>query len=288
MAVYKRTYRAYAGTLTPAWSRFWILTRYAWRHLFRSRIMTVFFICCFFPAIVMMLGLYLNHSEALLRLLRRPAGLPLIDDFPTYFRVFIHIQAGFGMLLTAFAGPTLISPDLANNALPLYFCRPFSRKEYVLGKFCVIAWLVSLITWIPGLILFGIESGLSGGSWMWEHLWLARAIFFSSLADVVILALIGLALSALVKWKPVAGALVLGVFFLGAGFAAAINAVMRTTNGYFIDVGHMLGTLWMNLFRVEDIDTGVSLGSAVFQLVAVCALCLWLLSRKTRAFEVVK
>src|SRR5437016_462523 len=260
MAVYKRTYRAYAGPLTPSWSRFWILTRYAWRHLFRSRVMTTFFILCFFPAIVMMLGLYLNHNEMLLRLLRRPPGVPLIDDFPTYFRVFIHIQAGFGMLLTAFAGPTLISPDLANNALPLYFCRPFSRVEYVLGKFCVIAWLVSLITWIPGLILFCIEAGLSGGSWMWEHLWLARAILFSSLADVVILALIGLALSAWVKWKPIAGALVLGVFFLGAGFAAAINAVMRTTNGYFIDIGHMMGTLWGYLFRAENFDPEVSLG----------------------------
>src|ERR1039457_3211122 len=187
MAVYKRTYRAYAGPLTPAWSRFWILTRYAWRHLFRSRFMTIFFIVCFFPVIVMMLGLYLNHSETLLRLLRMPAGRPLIDDFPTYFRVFITIQYGFATLLTAFAGPTLISPDLANNALPLYFCRPFSRKEYVIGKFCAIAWLVSLITWVPGLVLFGVESGLSGGTWMWNNLWLARAILLSSLTNVIVL-----------------------------------------------------------------------------------------------------
>ena len=29
MAVYKRSYRAYSGRLTPAWSRFFVLTRYA-------------------------------------------------------------------------------------------------------------------------------------------------------------------------------------------------------------------------------------------------------------------
>ena len=286
MAVYKRSYRAYNGGLTPTWSRFWILTRYAWRYIFRSRFMTIFFICCFFPAIVMLLGLYLNHSDVLLRLLRLPPGRALITNLSTYFLVFLGIQAGFAMLLTAFAGPTLISPDLANNALPLYFCRPFSRKEYVFGKFCVIAWLVSLITWVPGLILFLVEAGLSGGSWVWDNLWLARALFFGGLADAVVLALIGLALSAWVKWKPVAGALVLGVFFLGAGVGAAINAVMGTTNGYFIDIGHMLSALWASLFRVNDFDT--SLGTAVFQLAAVSALCLWLLSRKVRAFEVVK
>ena len=103
-----------------------------------------------------------------------------------------------------------------------------------------------------------------------------------------VLAFIGLALSAWVKWKPIAGALVLGVFFLGAGFGAAINAVMRTSNGYFIDIGHMLGTLWASLFRLDNFDTEVSVASAVFQLVAVCTLCLLLLRRKTRAFEVVK
>ena len=286
MAVYKRTYRAYNGPLTASWSRFWILARYAWRHIFRSRFMTIFFIVCFFPPIVMLLGLYLNHSDVLLRLLRLPPGKELISNLSVYFRVFLGIQAGFAMLLTAFAGPTLISPDLANNALPLYFCRPFSRREYVFGKFCVIAWLVSLITWIPGLILFLVEAGLSGGSWIWDNLWIAQALFFGGLADAVVLALIGLALSAWVKWKPIAGALVLGLFFLGAGFGAAINAVMRTTNGYLIDVGHMLSTLWASLFRSEDVET--SLVSAVLQLVAVCALCLWLLSRKVRAFEVVK
>ena len=40
MAVYKRSYRGYAGPLTPTWSRFAILPRYAYRDLFQSKIMT--------------------------------------------------------------------------------------------------------------------------------------------------------------------------------------------------------------------------------------------------------
>lgn len=288
MAIYKRTYRAYTGPLTPEWSRFWILTRYAWKYLFRSRIMTGFFSLCFFPTLIVALAFYLNHSESLLRLLRVPPGQPLISDFATYFRRYLQFQSGLALLLTAFAAPTLISPDLANNALPLYFCRPLSRTEYVFGKFCVIAWLVSLVTWVPGLVLFGIEAGLSGAAWAWDNLWIANAIFVSSLIYALVLSFIGLALSAWVKWKPIAGALVLGTFFLGAGFGAAINAIMRSTNGYFIDVGHMVNTLWASLFRVPDYDAGVSIPGAVMQLVVACGLCLWLLSRKTRAFEVIR
>ena len=288
MAIYKRSYRSYTGRLTPAWSRSWILTRYAWRYLFRSRVMTGFFVVCFFPALVMAVGLYLNHNSGLLRLLRMPAGRPLIDDFQTYFRVFVQMQGVFAMFLTAFSGPTLISPDLANNALPLYFCRPFTRAEYVFGKFAVIAWLVSLITWVPGLVLFAIETGLSGPGWAWNNLYLAGAILFSSLGYVLVYSFLGLALSAWVKWKPIAGALVFGTFFLGAGFGAAINAIMRTTGGYFLDISHMLDVLRGALFRVQGYDGGVSTAAAVAQLIAVCAVCLWLLARKTRAFEVVR
>ncbi len=288
MAIYKRTYRAYAGQLTPTWSRSWILTRYAWKYLFRSRMMTGFFSLCFVPALIMGIGLYLNHSDSLLRLLHMPAGRPLIADFPLYFKTFVQIQCSFAIILTAFAAPTLISPDLTNNALPLFFCRPISRAEYVFGKFCVIAWLVSLMTWVPGLLLFGIEAGLSGPAWAWNNLWLANAIFFGALGYVLILSFLGLALSAWVKWKPIAGALVLGTFFLGTGFGAAINAIMRTTNGYYIDISHMIHTVWAALFRDAGFEAGVPVIGAVIQLLAVCALCLWLLSRKIRAFEVVK
>ena len=44
MAIYKRTYAAYTGKLTPRWSRFLILTRYSARGLFQSRIITGLFI----------------------------------------------------------------------------------------------------------------------------------------------------------------------------------------------------------------------------------------------------
>src|SRR6266852_1287555 len=70
---------------------------------------------------------------------------------------FVSVQGVFAFLLTAFTGPGLISPDLANGALPLYFCRPFSRAEYVIGKSSVLAILLSQITWVPGLVLFAVQ-----------------------------------------------------------------------------------------------------------------------------------
>jgi ABC-2 type transport system permease protein len=288
MAVYKRAYRGYSGTYTPQWSRFLVLTRYAYRGLFRSRIMLGMFVVCLFPFLFCVAALYLNHNTSILSALKiRGIGPSIFQVDQKFFTGYLGAEFGLAFLLTAFIGPGLISPDLANNGLPLYLCRPFSRTEYVLGKFMVIAALLSYITWVPALVLFIIESSLAGAAWMWSNLWMARAIFLGSWILILVLAFIALALSAWVKWKPIAGALVLGVMFLGAGLGAAVNAIMRTTVGNLINVGVLVRTVWQDLFRVTD-DMAMSPLTAWLALIGICAICIALLARKIRAFEVVK
>jgi ABC-2 type transport system permease protein len=102
-----------------------------------------------------------------------------------------------------------------------------------------------------------------------------------------ILSLIALAMSAWVKWKIAAGALILGVFFAGAGFGAAINGVMRTRYGSLIDLAQVNFIVWSKLFRY-DVGSGIATGDAWMALGVACAICLWLLFKKVRAFEVVK
>ena len=74
----------------------------------------------------------------------------------------MYVQAGFAVFLAALAGPGLIAPDLANNALPLYFSRPLTRWTYALARLTVLMGMLSIVTWIPGLILFGLQVGLAG------------------------------------------------------------------------------------------------------------------------------
>ena len=101
----------------------------------------------------------------------------------------------------------------------------------------------------------------------------------------IVLSLIALAISAWVKWKIAAGGLILGVFFAGAGFGSAINAVMRTDKGSLIDIARMMATGWGQLLRYNN--GGISATQAWIVLAIVSLICLWLLSKKVRAFEVV-
>lgn len=286
MAVYRRTYTSYAGRLTPEWSRCLVLFRYSRKNLFRSKLQTGLFVLCFFYPLACLLMIYLAHNLSFLANFGNIGG-SFVNIDSKFFYTFIQVQGVLAFVLTAFTGPGLISPDLANGALPLYFCRPFSRSEYISGKAAVLAILLSQITWIPGLVLFAVQSSLAGASWTWNHLWMAGSIVLSSLIWIAILSLLAMALSAWVKWRIVAGALLLAVMFFGAGFAQAINAVMRTQSGHFVNIVYLMSTVWTSLFRM-DADPSISAAAAWIALLLYGAICLMLLVRKVRAFEVIK
>lgn len=285
MAVYRKTYAAYEGQLTPAWSRWFVLFRYARRNLFRSKFLTALFVGCFFYPVLCLAAIYLANNLAFLKEIGEPGKLLTIDN--KFFSNFMDVQGVLAFVITAFVGPGLISSDLANGALPLYFCRPLSRAEYVFGKASVLGILISQITWIPGLALFAIQSALAGPGWMWENLWIAGSLVVSSLIWIAILSLLAMALSAWVKWKIVAGALLLGMLFFGAGFAQAINAVMRTPSGHFVDIAYLMMTVWNSLFRIES-DMSISAFQAWIAILVYCVICLGLLLRKVKAYEVVR
>jgi ABC-2 type transport system permease protein len=286
VAVYRRTYTSYVGRLTPEWSRCLVLFRYARRNLFRSKLQTALFVLCFFYPLASLIMIYVAHNLSFLERFGNIDGSFVSID-SKFFYVFLQVQGVLAFILTAFTGPGLISPDLANGALLLYFCRPFTRAEYLAGKAAVLTILLSQITWIPGLVLFGVQASLAGAAWTWDHLWIAGSLILCSLIWIAILSLLAMALSAWVKWRIVAGALLLAVMFFGAGFAQAVNAVLRTQSGHFFNIVYLMSTVWASLFRI-DADPSVSPGGAWMALLIYGGICLILLVRKVRAFEVIK
>ena len=301
MAVYKKTYRPYEGELTPSWSRFLVIPRYAFEELHGKRFLTIFFLASFNYPLICGLIIYVQHNASALSLLGVQQGARgLISINVTFFMSLLGWQSMLALFLASFIGPGLVSPDLANNALSLYLARPFSRTEYVIGKMSVLAILMSLMTWVPGLLLFGLQGYLEGWQWMRDNARLASGVFFGSWVWILLLALLALALSAWVKWKPAAGGLMFGVFFVGSAFGAVINAVQRTRWGNLFNVGHLIGVVWVRLFEGSNQTTN---GAVFFRaaqdevlplwtcwaaLTVLALICLYMLARKIRGAEVVR
>ena len=234
MAVYERTYRRYAGGFTPERRRFLILPRYAFEEVFRSSSSSVFFVLCFVPPLAGAVLIYLHHNTSALKFLDLSAAQILPIDSSFFFNL-MGIEATLSFLLALFVGPALVAPDLRNNGLPLYLSRPFTRSEYVLGKLSVLVLLLSAITWVPLLLLFTLQASLEDG-WLAANGRIGWAIFAGTWAWILVLSLLALAVSAWVKWKPVARIALLVVFFVLAGFGAAINESLDTTWGSLLNL----------------------------------------------------
>jgi len=286
MAIYRRSYRGYSGPLTPAWSRFLVLYRFARQTIFRSGFQTGFFVFCFFFPLLCLLGIYANAHLSAFSFLGKTSG-PLLNVNGDFFFNYMAIQSAFAFLLTAFLGPGLISPDLANGALTLYLCRPFSRTEYVIGKMSVLVITLSWITWVPGLVLFFTQASVGESGWMAANAGLAAGIVLGSFLWILVLSLVSLALSAWVKWRIVAGALLLAIFFMGAGFGQAINSVLQTNHGYLLDLSRLISIVEQRFFH-SGTSQPLSFSEAWIALLCYAAACLLLLMRKVRPNEVVE
>src|SRR5271169_1682744 len=119
MAVYKRSYNPYTGSLTPEWSRFFVLTRYAFADLFKSRFFVLLLIVSLIP--ILFFGGYIffaNSKTAQLLIQVRSARLFSVEN--EYFIMIMIAQTQAAFLLTCWAGPVLIAGDLTNGALPLF------------------------------------------------------------------------------------------------------------------------------------------------------------------------
>jgi len=291
--------------LAPEWSRFLIIPRHAYRDVFRSKLFTAYFALSFIWPLVCVILIYLRHNVSALVIMKLHIS-ELLQIDASFFQMYTIVQGTISFFLAMLVGPQQVSRDLTNNALPLYLCRPFSRAEYVVGKMSIVVILLSAITWAPGLLLFLLQSSLEGWSWLAENIWIASAIFLGSLVWILLLALLTQAISAWVKWRVAARAALIGLFFIPSVFSELINQIFETRWGNIMSLSALIRNVWAGLFgsfvrqtsQIQEYRNGQIIREALMtepplwvswlMLFLICATCLWLLSRKVKAYEVVK
>ncbi|MFN0101907.1 MAG: ABC transporter permease [Bryobacteraceae bacterium] len=287
MAVYRRGYQRYDGRLTSHMARMMVMPRFTWERMAGQKFVLVLMVVSMFWPLLCAGFVYLaNHSE-----LWQGLG----GDFKKYlaingnfFSIFMKAQSVYALILASVAGPGLIAPDLANNALPLYFSRPLTRGDYILSRMIVLLGLLSMVTIVPGMLLFGMQVGIAGADWFWGNWHLGAAIFVGFALYIAVVSLVAMTSSAYVKWRVVAGALVLAFFFLLAGAAEMVNAVFRVDWASTFNIGYAMNTVWDGMLDLEIPDDKPGVWECATFIVALAAGLLALLARKLRPVEVVR
>jgi ABC-2 type transport system permease protein len=285
MTVYKRGYQRYDGPMTGRWARLLVLPRYAWRNLLKKRLMVTLLIMAMFWPLGCIGFIYLsNNAELLLNF--GPGFKKFLQIDSSFFLIFMRVQAVFSILISVFAAPGLIAPDLSNSALQLYFSRPFSRAEYVFSRLMVLLGMLSLVTWIPGVLLFFMQSTLADWNWFMQNWNLGLGVFVGLLLWILLVSLIAMAGSAYVRKRLMAEAFILGIVFILPVGTKIFNTLFSVTWASLFNPLQVMNQIWHWLLGATP-ESGPTVLKCWMAVLVMTALLLTVLRRRLRPVEVV-
>jgi len=186
-SVHHLGYRGWSGERTPLWTRWIVISKVGIRRSWENRWLKRLLFFAWLPAVWFGLGFFLweqaaNYPEW------RQIVTPMIQNLPpdpVLDEIKEAVQSGtlakarhtvWSWLLNAFIrypqpvlmvlvigliSPPLISQDIRSRAFLLYFSRPLTRGEYLLGKMATLWAYLALITTVPALTQYAIGVVLS-------------------------------------------------------------------------------------------------------------------------------
>jgi len=289
MSVYRLQYRAYTGKVTPLWMRVLVIARYGFNEAWSSKITIGLFILSLLPLVIFLVIIYLANNPMARALIG--AGSPDLAVNARFFLVVLQIQSWLALVLASWVAPRLMGFDLADNALPILLSHPISRFGYVLGKFVALFGTLSVVTWIPMMILFVDESYSSPTPWAFDHIRIALGMVAGSLIWIAFLSVLCLAVSAWVKWRVVATGAIFAAVFVPSGVGAILSAVLRTKWGFLLNVPYMMSLLWQRLLGAPEFfgRLGTLPTESILAMLAIaCCIGVSMLNKRVRAREVVR
>jgi hypothetical protein len=147
--------------------------------------------------------------------------------------------------------------------------------------------MLPVVTWIPGLLLFGLQAGLAGGWWFVANWTLGAGMVVGFLIWLLVLSLVAMASSAYVKWRVVAAAVSLAFFFILTGVAEMIDEVFRVSWGHVLDPAWAVNRVWCSLLGVNPPE-GPGAGTSLLSLAGFAVVLVLVIERKLRPVEVVR
>ena len=280
MPIHDQSYRHWEGTFKSHSFRWWVITREGLRIILRRKVFLIFIMAppiiqfLIFGAIVYGVNVYGSLFN-----------LNIVN--PKFFFDFLMRQTFFLVLICIFGGSGLLANDLKNNALQLYFSKPLTRIDYLVGKFTIIMVLMAFLTLVPGIILFAENSVISEGSTFFkENYWLLGSIVLQSFILMVPTGLLILALSSVTKNSRYTAISFIAILMGTPIFSQILRHALRIKSAVFISYWENINILGKRLFRLSKSPDNWYW--AIFIILGIIGVCIWTMYRKINGVEIVK
>jgi ABC-2 type transport system permease protein len=203
------------------------------------------------------------------------------------FRDFFDKQDIFVYILTVTLGARLIAQDRRVNALQIYLSKPLTRAEYIFGKLGILASFLLFITWVPAVLLLGVQVAFAGNfEFLKANAYLFPAITLYAALEVAMVSTAMLALSSLSTNSRFVGIMYTGLIFFSQALYGVLRFITGSTRLSWVAFGNNLAQLGDVIFRVPlhfQTPWPVSLLLVVL-LIAASAL---VLERRVRGVEII-
>ena len=298
MPVYDRRYRGYSGERRSPRGLFWTLARFGLTEVFSKRLLLVLFIIACLPVVVFATLIYVANNLDLLQLLgvrvdprRRPREDAVGD-----------------VLLLVHGGARPTSRSCSPRSPGRRWWRPTSRTARCRST-CRARCAAATTCWASSRSSARCSRhspGCRGCCWSCCKLrsravigWRATRASRSASCSARCCGSSSsrspsLAISAWIRWRPLATGALFVLVILGGAFGTAINQIVDTRWGTLLMFSDQMQTIWVDLFAVDEHPGLVRrpctcrCSSAGSRIAAFAALAALLLHRKIRAHEVIR
>lgn len=300
MPIYDRGYRRFEGEMSRRFLNFLVIAKSEIQLRFtRKLLLFLLIIPSFLPALIMMIVVYVMLQAMSMEGGAGQTAMMLAQSFMNqvdggFYFLFFKIHAFVFLLLWgAFVGSDLIANDRKTNALELYFTRPITRFDYLLGKFTTLFFFLLLTTLVPALLLYTFAVLIAPEGAYFEHdsyyaatKVIPKAIVLFSFLQAVVASLVMLALSSMGRSWILIGAIWGGVYLFSRIVYQIVQELSGSPKAVVLSLCDSLLAVGNKLF---EIDTGVdNWKAAAIMLAVVSGFSLVILLRKMRVVETVK
>lgn len=200
---------------------------------------------------------------------------------------FIRIQTPLLFILLLYAGSGMICNDFKNNLMEVYFSKPLTWRDYVLGKTLALITLGLSITALPAVILLILHNLFLPS---WENFtsslqWAAASLAFST-TIVLPMALGILAFSAMIRSQGYASIAIFMLLLAESTMSVILAELLRERNYLIISFPMALNRLGQQFFGDRHPLFDLRWEWSMFYIVMACLFFLFLIARKVRRAEV--
>jgi ABC-2 type transport system permease protein len=213
-------YQHWTGTHQGIWARRWVIARNGLAACLNNKAIRNFVVLCWMFALSMSGLLFLvgqllvadsivvqwvgklnpqlqSFAQMLTQWLQDHPEISVATTQNVLFYFFCIYLMPVGIFILGLAMPSLITRDLASNAILVYSSKAVTRGDYLLGKFCTAFGLLAM-TWLGPACAAWFLGNLLGPDW--RFFWHSRAALFHvvvfTLSGMVILSALALCVSA--------------------------------------------------------------------------------------------